>query len=26
MNGVSSDSYAHSIQDRMARSMANYNG
>ncbi|HKP89067.1 MAG TPA: D-alanyl-D-alanine carboxypeptidase [Thermoleophilaceae bacterium] len=26
MNGVSSDSGAHSIQDRMARSMANYNG
>jgi D-alanyl-D-alanine carboxypeptidase/D-alanyl-D-alanine-endopeptidase (penicillin-binding protein 4) len=26
MNGVSSDSYAHSIQDRMARSMANYGG
>ncbi|MFL5779917.1 MAG: D-alanyl-D-alanine carboxypeptidase/D-alanyl-D-alanine-endopeptidase [Thermoleophilaceae bacterium] len=26
MNGVSSDDYAHSIQDRMARSMANYNG
>jgi serine-type D-Ala-D-Ala carboxypeptidase/endopeptidase (penicillin-binding protein 4) len=26
MNGASSDSAAHSIQDRMARSMANYNG
>jgi D-alanyl-D-alanine carboxypeptidase/D-alanyl-D-alanine-endopeptidase (penicillin-binding protein 4) len=26
MNGVSSDSDAHSIQDRMARSIANYDG
>jgi D-alanyl-D-alanine carboxypeptidase/D-alanyl-D-alanine-endopeptidase (penicillin-binding protein 4) len=26
MNGVSSDSYAHSVQDHMAQSIANYNG